>query len=196
MSKATILLAGAKRVATEQQAHGTDGIAHFQHVVATEVGGVPRLVPKFLATVPGGSIEMAVNGSVTPVAFDLVPGSSEIWRVARLVLQIVAPAPATPAQFGSLAALTNGLLLQVRNATTVITDLTAGAPVKANRDLVLGWTGVSLADTDVEADWLFSVPIRLEGGLNEIVRLTVRDNLSTLTRMRVLAEVQVETELT
>lgn len=195
MSASTIPLAGNFRVATEQAAHGSVGIAQFQHVIATELGVVPRLLPKYLATVPGASIEMAVNGSVTPIQFDLVPGSAEIWRVARLVLQIVAPTAASPELFGSLAALTNGLLIEVRNAGGVLIDLTAGAPIKANLDLALGWS-TSIADTIVGAEWLFASPLRIEGGLGEFLRLTVQDNLSTLTRMRLLAECLNETVLT
>ena len=195
MSAQTIPLAGGIRVATEQIALGGQAIAHVQHVIASELGSVPRLRPQYLAT-SQGSIEMAVNGAAAAVAFDLAPGSAAIWRVARLVLQIVAPAAAAPDQFGSLAALASGLLVEVRNATpTPIIDLTAGQPIRANRDFGLGWA-TSIVGSIVTAEWRFAVPLRLEGGFGELLRLTVRDNLSGLTRMRVLAEVLEETVLT
>lgn len=197
MSQDAIFLAQAVRLASEKRSRSIGNVPvdeHYQHVVATELGVVPRLVPRYMAAA-GGSVEMDVNGSVTPLTFDLAPAADEIWRVARLVLQIVAPTAAAPDQFGSLAALANGLLLELRDAAGVLVDLTAGQPIKANRDLALGWS-TSIADTIVGAEWLFAGPIRIEGGLGEFLRLTVRDDLSTLTRMRVLAEILEETSLT
>jgi hypothetical protein len=195
MSASVIPLVGNIKVATEQIVHAGQGVVHAQHVIASELGVVPLLVPKYLATNPGAAIEMNVNGSVTPAQFELRPSSVQIWRVARLVVQIIAPAPAAANQFGSLAELANGILLEVRNATLQLIDLTAGQPIKANRDFGLGWS-TSIADDIVGAEWLLEAPLRLEGGLGEFLRLTVRDNLTTLTRMRVLALVLEETTLT
>lgn len=195
MSKDSIQLVGGPRMATELQSHGSAALAHFQHVIATEVGAVPRLVPRYLTATGGASVEMNVNGSVTPATFDLTPGSDKVWRVSRLSLLLIATAAPTWPLFGNLAALTNGILLEVRNAAGQITDLTAGQPWKTNRDMAISWWA-GIEDTVVAAEWRFAVPLRIEGGLGEFLRMSVRDDLSALTRLRVLADCLEETELT
>lgn len=197
MSQASVAIGSGKLIATEERSRGGQ-LEHYQHVIGTPVGAVPLIQPAFLAN--AGSVEMVVNGSVgAPVHFDLAPADPTILRVERLALVMSLSAQPSMTQFGTLAALANGLLLELRNATTLIRDLLGGQPLKSNDDIATLFD-LSIADLGashtLKAEWRFVHALRLEGGLGEFLRCSVRDNLTGILRLRVLAECVAETELT
>ena len=138
----------------------------------------------------GGSDEMAVDGSSTPVDFEYtVPASQEVL-LSRAAVFIQDAGP-SPTEFGGIAALTNGLLIQVRDGADQLVKQ-FGEPIQDNTDFVL------LAGTDVVYElttgvdsvsvrWTFS---RTSGGdllqlrEGETFRVRVQDDLTGLTSMR------------
>lgn len=200
MSQSNIAIGGGKFVATEERSRSVGGnptIEHYQHVVATAVGVVPLLFPTYLKN--AGSVEMNVNAAAVDAPFDLAPADPTILRVERLVLMMRLSAQPLMTQFGTVGALADGLLLEIRDATGLIRDLTGGLPLQSNDDLAT-FFDFSVADLGashtLKAEWRFTRPLRLEGGLGEFLRCTVRDDLTGITRMRLLAGCAEETVLT
>lgn len=202
MSQASVQLANTARLASEERSRSVSGatvLEQYQHVIPTPIGVGPRLRTIYLAAAGGPGIEMVQDGSVTPVNFDLAPADPAIYRVSRLTLLMRLAAQPLMTQFGTLAALTNGLLVEVRDASGVLADLLGGQPLKSNDDLAT-YFDLSVADLGashtLRADWRFAFPVRLEGALGEFLRVSVRDAMAGITRMRCLAELAVETDLT
>ena len=197
MSQASIVIGGGKAIATEQVSRA-GAIEHYQGIFSAAVGVVPLLKPQYLKGA-GGSIEMAVNAAAVDAAFELAPADPTILRVERLVLVMVLGAQPLMTQFGTAGALADGVLLEVRDGSSQIADLTGGVPLKSNNDLATLFD-FSVADLGashtLKAEWRFARPLRLEGGLGELLRCTIRDDLSGITRMRMLAECAEETSLT
>ena len=199
MSRSNILLANSVRVASESRTR--DSVAeHYQHMAPIAVGAGPLPAGKYLAT-SAPSIEMAVNGSSTAVNFDFAPASDEVVRVNRLSMVMVSPsATLDMAQFGNLAALTNGITIKALDTdSAVILDLGGGQSFKSNNDLAALFDLqiiTQAAATTIVARLVLPQPIRLDGGVSERLRLVVADNLSALTRLRVRADVAYEDSLT
>lgn len=199
MSQSHLVVSGDRRLASEERTRSEDGtpyVEHYQHVVPTAIGAVPTLLSKYLATA-GGVVDMAVDGSSVNVTHDLAPSGSEVYRVDRLVVVLATSSAPTWTAFGTIAALANGILLSwIDSDAQTIVDLLGGQPWKTLNDVAalasrielstLGSTHTARAVIDLP------VPARLDGGETEKLRLTVRDNLSTLARLRVHALGAVE----
>ena len=86
----------------------------------------------------GGSAEMNVDGSVTPVNFDVVHPhtATKPERDAVFINRInclIVDGNLRPSFFGGIAALTNGVTIDVLDAQlNSILDITAGEPIKTN----------------------------------------------------------------
>ena len=194
MSSKSLLLTSSQRLQAEEISEpeplGGGFVTHqvlVQGINLLPVGVQPRPISAHFAAA-GPSIEANVDGSVTPVTFDLAPADPDIYRIERLRLTIVATTAVGLSGFGNLAVLGQGLLLQVLNTDNVeIFDVLAGVPIQSGFDLhELGTVETVALGTEhmLIAEIVLASPIRLEAGFGEKLRLTVRDNLSTLTRVR------------
>lgn len=139
------------------------------------------------------SFEMAVNGSLgSPVIFEYV--APEPVLMSRINLQINDILP-TADKFGGIAALTNGVLIQIRDTDdTTLIDFSDNIGIKANHDFVL------LAGIDVDivsgggvglVAVRFTVSkagnlLRLETGQKFV--LVVRDNLTGLDSFEAMVQ--------
>ena len=161
-----------------------------QALAAIKVGLQPRPLMAKLAT-SGGATNFGVDGSVTPVTFDLTPTDPNIYRIERLRLVVQAATAVGLSGLGDLGALANGLTLQVLDTNLAeIYDVLEGKPIKSGLDLAaLGRVEPFAVGTDhvVVAEIALVSPIRLEAGLGERLRLTVSDNLGGLTRAELAA---------
>ncbi len=137
----------------------------------------------------GGSANMGVDGSGTPVEFCYAAEDGELIALERVMVLIVDAAVKID-KFGGLTALDNGLLIEARDAQGQRTlDFGDGDAIKTNSDWVL------LAGTDVNIQtgvgvdmcavrWTVGktgTSMRMKPGEKFVV--TVRDNLSALTEM-------------
>lgn len=134
---------------------------------------------KILPFENGGSNDMAVNGSVTPVVFELAPLPGENWFVERITVIMRDSGNLGLGDFGSGAALTNGLLIEFSSQGSII-----NAPVvKTNQDLL---DGSDIFNTISQFSgsnilvylFIFREPIALDGDQGDFIRFTVRDNLT------------------
>lgn len=142
-----------------------------------------------------GSKSMAVNGSVTPVVFSYSPSATHVHAITELTVVLKDEGTTALTNFGALAALTNGIKIEVvqnSNSSTIAT-------IKDNADLasrftfsqfgngaVLSILGISTAQgfgnsTNVFIGSLqFPEPIVLDATFSDMVKITVQDNLSAV----------------
>lgn len=117
------------------------------------------------------------------------PPASEVWDVARMLIEIISPAALVPTGWGSGAALTNGVPITVRNgADEIISDLTNGHPISDNGGWgglcydVKGFGGVNpTIDTYMHVRWTFAKAgdaLTLQGHLGHRLCLCLDDDLS------------------
>jgi hypothetical protein len=93
---------------------------------------------RFLDTVgdQSGSIDMAVDGSTTPVLFKFTVPAGKIAYITRIVVSIVANSKSDSGGFGDLSALTNGMTFYILGSQgTIIEDLSFQLPIKKTTDL-------------------------------------------------------------
>ena len=142
------------------------------------------------------SDDMNINGAVTPVNFDFTVPTGKVFLFTRFNAQFDDTNKDVPNGFFSIAALGNGLLMQVRDIDgTVLQDFdTADAPIKNHADMI------ALAGVDVDTDGVANLSsggfrftltktgaaMRLTAG--QVIRVVVRDDLTGLTELRFMVQ--------
>lgn len=159
----------------------------------------------FAFTTVGGcserSINLAVNGSVTPVEFsvspaDLTPGTK--WDITRMIFQMLDDAAMDDGTFGGIAALTKGVYLRhIDGITKNIFN------VKTNGDFAAHMYDIDYSDKAPAGQYGFrarrsfagedknGVVIRLsESGVGEsdTLKLVVQDDLSGLISFQAIVQ--------
>jgi len=130
------------------------------------------------------SEDMTVDGSSTAVVFEAGPASGIEWHVVRIAFNIEDTGTQTMSTFGAVAALTNGWLVEHVIDTTARTVHN----IHNNADLFsfgsttgfhAGLTGASVT-TGYTGNYHFEPHITLDGTDSDIIRATVRDDLTGL----------------
>ena len=140
----------------------------------------------------GGSDDLGVNGSITPVEFTLEDIPSTDFLLQRVTFLIGADAIVDLDQFGGLAALTNGVLFR---ANGDIVELTAEVPIKTNGDAILVSSNVELETvvfaavqkTAIYGTWDFTETYNDNAPVikNKDLKIIVRDDLSLIDYFKV-----------
>lgn len=152
----------------------------------------------------GGATSLAVNGSVTPQNFDFAPAASETWYMTELHLTMQDSGGNSFDEFANLSGLlggagtlTNGLLITVKSRGTTLdyVNLKDNGDILLNADVVwipsiAGNIGNDTATTT--AIFKFDIPIKLQNSTTDFVRITVRDNISTVDFLRAAAKMWKE----
>jgi len=151
-----------------------------------------------LDTFSRNSIDLRVNGSVTPVAFSVAPLAGQTNDVTRVTLLIESAQAMDFTQFGSISPLTVGCVLRVKRAEgeykNLINFKTNGDFIEEAVDPVFqdkkGGGGFGFTATLIFAGQQNrGVVIRLDGTRGEQLELIVQDNLSTgLTKFHMRAQ--------
>ena len=152
-------------------------------------GPVPTPLYRYLDTVGDGTgTKNAIgNYSASEEIFFIQPPANQIFRIVRMIILIGGKASQVKTDhYGSLSALTNGVVVRVQNNGTVI-DLTDGIPIKTNS----AWGGLcydseiysstSNTDTYNRVRWTFEragYPIRLDGSLNQRLEVVLNDDFT------------------
>lgn len=134
-----------------------------------------------------GSEDMTVNGSVTPVQFEVTSATRDVF-INRMIGEIKDGGVWAAEDYGSLTALTNGVKLEVLDASdNVLLDLLDGDTIKYNAE----WNAVCYdaqivtygsGDTILVFRWTFAKdgqPLHLAP--TERLVMTIQDNLTTLS---------------
>jgi hypothetical protein len=144
---------------------------------------------------------MAVNGSVTPVAFRLIPDGSQIWHVVRFLLGMIHNTAADNSRFGNIAGgLTNGCVLRGYNAATgqhrTFTNWKTNADIKMdmyNLDYndKAGAGNYGTHGRGSIRDGTGAVPY-LDGAAGDYLELLIQDDLTGLIRFLLKAQGHIE----
>ena len=135
----------------------------------------------------GGSNDLAVNGSVTPVVFSRGPATGKRWYISRLILTIQDNGM-NYQKFGGLAKLTNGVDVDY-DSGGVNLDLLDGTTWKANNELIHFCYDADILTGTIDVlrmRWTFSKGgtfLDLNNTDGDTFNLTVNDNLTNLSDM-------------
>lgn len=157
------------------------------------VSGIPAQTHIYeVETLRDGAAENAnVNGTLaSPRTFSAGPsGPGGLWYIGGLSLFLQDNGTTSAANFGAVAGLTNGVLVQVRSGGTTY-DVTT---VKNNMDLLLTfnkdrWLPITsgfLETSDVfQGTLAFPLTMKLNQSQGDFIRIQVRDNLTGLDQLR------------
>ena len=163
----------------------TDGTTYGLHTI-TEIGPRPSYNVMYIsqALVNGSSRTMNVNGSVTPQNFLYTVPANTVYYLESISIIISDTGTPTAAKFGDLAALTNGVRLQIKSSGTtydVYNFKTNGELTMFFNNVFIPPTAGWLNDTDLLVGTVkFEKPIKLNGANSDFVQFTIRDNLTGL----------------
>lgn len=177
------------------------GVRAFQARILAINGNVLTIDSPLDFTFPVDSVaaetspDMNVDGSVTPVIFELKPGAGVQWDVTRILIVILDEVAMDDGKFGGITALTNGCVL--RKADTVHHKI---FNIKTNGAMAQRMYDVQYADKapagqyGLRARRSFAgqdkngVVIRLDGDNEESLQMIIQDNLTGLLSFRVIAQ--------
>jgi len=164
---------------------GADG-SLLVRAVQPSVGA--GMVNAYLET-SGGSSEMAVNGSGTPVVFEWNPGSNDVDGLA-LALAAEDATIHFGDKFMGISALANGVLVEVKAGDVTHTLHNIKRTREIAQNAVPGSLQVYSATPDilVARTSLAGLNFKKSGTYvtDDYVRVTIRDNLSLLDHMSIL----------
>lgn len=192
----TIVVTSATNITTGKAINIVQGARIFQSLV-TNVSGTTITIASPLdyaytagATVCVGDWNLNKNGSVTPVTFAVQPPPNAKFHITAISITMTDDASMDDSKFGSLTALTNGLIARRIDGST------------ANYFLITNNSGFYQAGYNT--DYPTKVPsgvyafrarkdllatngnvIALDGTTNDQLQFIVRDNLTTLSEITV-----------
>lgn len=145
------------------------------------------------AVVVRGSVDMNIDGSVTPQLFMLRIRESVVpFDIDTFITSMVHAAEGDDSKFGGIAAITNGV--HVRKENAMVQNL---GNYKKNSDYKSFGSSVEYTSkagggaygTLIKSDLreIYGVVVRVRPAVDEIVKVIIRDNLTGLTSMRVSA---------
>lgn len=143
------------------------------------------------------SDDMRVDGSVTPVVFSVLPLVGQSGDMTRLIISIESGTAMDYTKFGSLSALTNGVVIRVKRAggdfKNQINFKTNGEFIEKAYDNIFqsksGGGGFGFVSRLTYAGQSkHGVVVRVDGDIGEEWQVVIQDDLSTgLTKLRVFA---------
>jgi hypothetical protein len=140
------------------------------------------------------TIDMNVNGSTTPVIFNINPIQRAKWHINGVVIQITSTSAMDDSKFGGITALSKGLLLRHKNR-----HFYNISNVKSNGDFILRNYSVQYSDKapagvfGLKAEKVFNghngngSAICLRGDTLNELQIIVQDNLTGLSRIQAMA---------
>ncbi len=135
------------------------------------------------------SKEMSVDGSSTSVVFSHSPSGGNVIYVDKFTILLQDPGSMDVDDFGSIASLTNGVLVEYQSNGTSVEF----ANLQDNGDIattfsnfwgppVGGESGIGFTDANdtIIATYEFPNPIELDAAESDFFRITIRDNLTSI----------------
>jgi hypothetical protein len=145
---------------------------------------------RFLDTVGDGSGSKNANGNYASAAeeFLIQPGEKEYFKIERMIIQVRDSGAFDAGRYGNNITLTNGIVVQKKDANGVVTNITDNMPIQINADWGRVCFDVSLlsfgtGDDSLVVRWIFSkngAPIHLDGDKGEYLAVILNDDLSGL----------------
>lgn len=135
-----------------------------------------------------GSTSQNVNGSVTAVEYFVQPPAGTSYILKRMNVLVIDANFNVATSYGALAALTNGIKIEVRNINGVVKDFTEQVKIKRSYDYTLLAGGDNTSTGGAGADalrirWTFARgydDILLNGDTEDKLVVTIQDDLTGL----------------
>lgn len=154
----------------------------------------PETIYKKEALLNGTSKAMNVNGSSSSVSFKYTP-STDVYYLEQISLIIEDQGDFLPSNFGALAALTNGLKINIKSKGSIFTI----SNLKDNADIYGVFTEapasqsiavvLQSARNTYWAGWRLQNRIALDPALGDYVEFLVQDNLTGLNDLNAFVSV-------
>jgi hypothetical protein len=140
----------------------------------------------------GGSSDLNVDGSSTPVDFTLSPPSGKIYHIHKVLIGIEDTSINHDKFGGITGGLTNGILFKVKENGTERDLIPVALKKNAGFYVVAFDVTISSSTTDIlVARWDFSdsgTTLKLQDSTSDYLKLTVQDDLTTITQFKVLVQ--------
>ncbi len=140
-----------------------------------------------------GSMDLTVNGSVSPVTFKLQPIGDQLLHLARAIFHIEISGNLRAEFFTATGPLTNGVQLQWWRDGSLYLDLLGGFPIKTAADIShfcydVTPIVVGAGNNFWAARWTFAqsgAPIILSSNRGDEMRVIINDDLTSLVDFHV-----------
>ena len=199
------------RVITLQPGHGVivgnyiglkEGVRFYEgQVLAVNINDITLDSPLDFAFTTAAGLQhihipdMNVNGSVDPVEFHIVPPTESKWNITRIIFLIEDNVTMDTSKFGGIPALTNGVLVRVKN------DIFKNIfNIKTNGEFALRSFDISYDDRAPAGVFGFrarvsfagrskrGVVIALDGAKEDQIQIIIQDDLTGLTKFQAIAQ--------
>ena len=145
------------------------------------------------ATMEETEINMAVDGSTTPVSFKVAPPNSDKWQITRMIISMLDSTSMDDGKFGGIASLDNGVLVR-----TVKSGVVQTSTIWKNNGAIAGdMYDLNYADKapagqyGLRGRWTFTrlgVIIELVGVDADYVEILIQDDLTDLDSFMIEAQ--------
>lgn len=143
----------------------------------------------------------SASGSIaSPQSYTIIPSSTQVWHVERLMIEMVHSSAGDLSLFGNLTALTNGVVVRRYDGTTA--TYSTYTVWQSNEDIYLdtgsiqfltrSGGGGSYATVAFGAFSDIGVTVKLDGSKGDYLQLLVQDNLTAMTSFRAKAQGHLE----
>ncbi len=142
--------------------------------------------------VDGSNEDLSVDGSVTPVEFDIVANTGKIFFISKLTITLQ-DSSINFSKFGGIAALANGVQIVVKEGG--LAERPLGNPLQTNADF--NHEGFEVNVQSSNEDLLtarifvkngFQSSVALADADGDYMRITVNDDLTSITKIKILAQ--------
>jgi len=164
------------------------------HVKVNTAGPQYRHFCRYLDTTGDGTgtIEATGNYAAAPVEFFVQPQAGQIVQITRLVVYVRDVGFMRANEWADQPALTNGVVIQHKDSSGILSDITNGRPLTTSPDLdaicatfrKTDYAGIEEALVGIIDFRENGAPIRLDGDLDSRLVVTLNDNFSGLTGQR------------
>ena len=145
------------------------------------------------------TINMAVNGAITPVIYSAQPAPTEKVDIMRLLFSITDATEPDDSKFGGIAALTNGVHIRRNIDNTTYQTLTVW---KTNKDMKLDMYNVDYAQKAGGGNWgvngrwsIFDGTgsvVNVDSNNNETIECIIQDDLTGLITFEMRGQGHIE----
>lgn len=149
-----------------------------------------------LASIAERNPNMNIDGSSTPVIFELKPIAGVAWDITRILLTATMSGSGSDILFCDIAALTKGIVLRKANSDyhTIFNAKTNGDLAQRMYDIIYTDKAVPTQTYGLRGKRSFNgldkngVTIRLDGDKGESLQILVQDDLTDILTLRAVAQ--------
>jgi len=165
----------------------------FRVPVDSSINLRPGIYRSAAAVDGGASSDLNVDGSVTPVEFNVVPNTGKIFFITEIAL-IMEDQAMNYTKFGGITGgLANGIGVEVKEGGETVRDIAIAGSIKTNAGFALAGGGIELSSSNTD---LFvaiynivgksKTSFKLVDSDGDFFRVTVNDDLRPIDNFKVI----------